>query len=987
MRCLIFRRPLSFTRLLRLAAHSAALALALAAPASRAGAQAPAAASATSATTPRTAPAPTPAPTLALTAELTSPTVFLGDVASSGSAAALLNPDESRRLFFKSAAAPAVPHEITLPPSTERKRLSQIRDALVPAPATEANIRITALEGFLDYDEEDQMFYSPGRTRLRYGNYFLEADKVIYDNRLQEVQAEGNVVMMIGTDKLVADSLRYNLKNEEGVGFNVSGEHAPVYFRPAKEKKPAPAGSTAAAEEKQVPEVPQFQKVSKQESIFRDTKLTTCDFKIPHYNIRGKEVVLFQGDRVFLRGASFYVWGVPLLYLPAYTRSLTGGSPWFSRLGYNSRAGAYIRLGYSYEHQTQEPSLVNEEQYVTRSAGKADAYVDSLSKIGPGLGLDYRYAFEYDRHRGELSVYNLYDVSRKVVGPTQGIADLGGNLIGSQLVSPDRVQENERWRFYWRHRTDITQNLNLTVDIDQFSDPDVFYDILDLFTDKTTDRLRQIQRRSRVALTDVEEAFVARLMVDIKDRIGLNRINDFSNPNDDNRDYDLNPFTTLADANVDGISSTRWGRVSEKLPQFDLATRYLPIGDRPSYYMTELNLYNNLDKGLNIVGKGDDAYVQGAQFYNQFMHQWKLSDRYTLLTRVGFGAGTARRDGESLGLDNFDTTIIGNKRFVDGLESGVEFVGDDGTFLIGTRKKNLNQIKDNYLFGDAEGKLNARFSDALTGDLDWRYRKTTKDYIGDWYASLGDQTVREDLFNYPLREHWLEGGLNYRLARPILGLYTRAGVNLINQSDLYSKERTAFWTNGISWSNQRNTLLLGGGIGIDRQQLYDPTDPNSIEQNRLVANVTGSYAPVNQRWYSLLRIRYNEPLNGTVQVTDEVSKLTFFNEQSTDTDIKWVYGRELGPKYNTEFAVRWDQQIGGFRDVSWLLQRDLHDAIAVFRIRVEKNDTKAVSASNVSNQYDVRFGLKFKLPNKEVPYGPNDIKTLRDRTRQPAVAY
>lgn len=932
---------------------------------------------------PAQAPAKAPLAPAAPAASTTPGGAFLGDVASSSTASGL-NPDEARRLFFKPGGAAAVtpPREINLPPSAERRRLSQLREALVPAPAAEATVRILALEGFLDYDQEDQIIYSPGRTRIRYGAYFLEADKMIFDARLQEVQAEGNVVILVGQDRLSADSIRYNFKNEEGVAFNVSGEHAPVYFRPALPKS------------QQRPDMPQFQKVSRQESIFRDTNVTTCDFKVPHYNLRGREVVLFQGDRIFIRGATFQVWGVPLLYLPTYTRSLTGGSPWFTRVGYNSRAGVYARLGYAYEHQTQEPGFENESEYVTRSAGKAEAYVDYLSKIGPGLGFDYRYQFEYNKHRGELSLYQIYDQGRDVVPASPDFSEIrnsAGAVTGHTIVSPDTISENERWRYLWKHRTQITENLNATVNIDMFSDPDIFYDIIDLFGDDNVERERRIQRRGRVALTDVEESFVARLMFEIKDRVGINRINNFSNPIDDNLDFNLNPYTSLGDADVDGISARRWGRVTERMPQFDLATRYLPIGNRPLYYMSELNLYNNLDKGLNIVNTNDDAWVQGAQFYNRLMRQWKLSERYTLLGKVGVGAGTARREGEDLGIGDFSdqTPLFGtirNQYWVDGLWSGLQF-DNDGDFFIGRRRYNFNQIRENYLWGDAEMRLNARFSDALTGVLDWRARATTSNYIGDWYASMGDQTFREDLFNYPVREHWLEGGLNYRLARPLLTLYTRGGINLIPKSDLFSKEDVAVWTNGFNWSNQRQTLVWSGFAGIRRQQLYDPTDINEYQENRLDAGSMLSYSPVHQRWYTQVRVRYDQPLNEEITTTDEARNLTFFTETETDTDVKLVYGRELGPKYNTEFRVRWDEQVGGLRDVSWLLQRDLHDAVAVLRIRLQNNDRKADSRDDSENQMDVRLGLKFKLPGRAVNYGAGDVKTLRDRVRQPAVAY
>ena len=47
----------------------------------------------------------------------------------------------------------------------------------------------------------------------------------------------------------------------------------------------------------------------------------------------------------------------------------------------------------------------------------------------------------------------------------------------------------------------------------------------------------------------------------------------------------------------------------------NLATRWLPFGRTELFTAGELHLYNNLDKGLNVVDPEDDDFVQGAEFY------------------------------------------------------------------------------------------------------------------------------------------------------------------------------------------------------------------------------------------------------------------------------------------------------------------------------------------------------------------------------------
>jgi hypothetical protein len=871
--------------------------------------------------------------------------------------------DEARRLIPGGEELAPSPERLEMAPGEQRRRLNDLRQALNPAPRSQAIMRMRALEGYLDYDEQDQIVYGPGRTRITYREMTLEADHVLLDSRLQEIQAEGNVELQARGHTVYAQSLRYNFDQNEGVAYNARGQYGPVYFRTHPKGKDKAAGET-----------PQFQVVSEHEALFRHSDVTTCDFKVPHYYVRGREVVLFPRDRVFLRGATFYVAGVPIFYLPIYTRSLFESSPWFVQLGYNSRSGARIRLGYSYAHRTAEPSFEDDKVMQTRSQGRADLYMDYLSKLGPGLGFDYTYNFEYGKHKGELSIYGLSDKNREVFGATLD----SGATDGMQ-------QESERWRFLWRHRTELTEDLTLLFNIDEFSDPDIFYDVLDLFN-RDDERYRDIQRRARVALTFVQEAYVVRLMADVKDRIGLDRLNNFSDPTDNNRDFDLDPYDSSNKNSVNGIGSDRWGRVSSKLPQFDAATRWLPFGGNPWFYRTELHLYNALDKGLNIVNDRDNAYVHGVEFYQQLMRQWKLSQRTTLLGKVGVGVGVADR-ATDLGYDvaGMGSPLEVGKTFPRQID-GLTFV-DPNTFLIGTRRRSLEDINPGYLWGDMELQLNTRFSDALRGWLRWRLRKTTDDFLGDWYASLGSRTVREDLYNYKLREHWLEGRLDYSLFRPLLSLYTGAGVSLEGRGNLYPQEPSAYWNAGGRWTNLRRTLVLDAGVGLTRRQLYDPSDPRAVEENEWYLRQALTYAPVHQRWYLVLDNSVNLTKNQNAAISHENQDTIFYDEQ-THGHFDVVYGREIGPKWNTEFKVAYDYQSGALDRVSWLLQRDLHDAIAELEVRAERNESQTDNNTDkTTTQIDVRTGLKFKLPGKEAEFGRGDVRTLRQQAREPALAY
>lgn len=850
-----------------------------------------------------------------------------------------------------------------LPGQTDRHE--GLRDEISPERFATSGLSVRPLEGLLDYDEENQVLYGPGRTQVLYGDYFLESDRLVLDNRIQEVHAEGNVIFRVRNengepdDEMLADSFRFNFAEEEGVAFGATGSSNPIYFRTVPPKD----GEDAS--------LPQLRQLSRNESLFRNTEISACDFVIPHYNIRAREIILYPGDRVFLRRATFRVMGAPVLYLPFYTRSLDEGSPWFIQLGGGGRTGARMRVGYQYEHQVKEPTFEDDDEYEVRSKGQAQVFADVLSKRGLGGGMQYQYLFAYGRHRGELHAYALHDTDRKV----------GGNNLDP---NQSERSETQRWELLWRNRSEITEDVTLLIDIDAFSDPEVFYDILDAFADDGEERERQVVRRGRGAVTYLQEAYVARLMVEVKDRAGVDRFQDFSNPSDNNRDLDFDTVRNLRNADSDGIAQDRWGRVTKRMPQMTFATRYLPLGDRPLYLIKEINIYNNLDKGLNAVDSDDDGWVRGIDIYDQLLWQYKITERYILIAKIGAGVGVAHRDDKDLSIEyeNRPPGPGGMGFRVDRLI----FTDDDGTFLIGTEEFNHDDIEDFYAWVDASIRLNARFSDALTGYILWKYRLTTDDFIGDFYAQIGDTTSREDLFNYRLREHWIEGNLTYQLLAPILRVYARAGLNLTSDSDLYPNEDHYRASTGFEWSNQRGTWQIAGSVGTSSRRLYHESDPRSGEQKTVFARGSTTYRPVHGRWFGRAQVS-TRTVSDTRAEPNNSSKNTNFSDEDDRTRVTLVYGRELGAKWDAEAEVHFDSRVSGVREAALTLQRDMHDALLIIRASRKRSVQDADDREDNPAEFDLVFGLEVKLPGQEVAFGPGPVTVLDRQSRQPVVAY
>src|SRR5690606_28348544 len=97
----------------------------------------------------------------------------------------------------------------------------------------------------------------------------------------------------------------------------------------------------------------------------------------------------------------------------------------------------------------------------------------------------------------------------------------------------------------------------------------------------------------------------------------------------------------------EGIASNRYGRVSERLPHLRVSTNRMRLWTLPLWYHMDLNVFNNLDKGLNVVGTEDDSFVRGFDLYQSISHLVKFTERYTWLTKFGVGVGVAEREDDS----------------------------------------------------------------------------------------------------------------------------------------------------------------------------------------------------------------------------------------------------------------------------------------------------------------------------------------------------
>ena len=834
---------------------------------------------------------------------------------------------------------------------------------------------------------DDNVAYAEGRTRIEFEGTILEADRMVIDFISEDITAEGNVVFRAADEIILAERGRFNLTRSEGVAYGVEGQSGDLYFR-----------TTHDEDEKG----PGFRQLSEQESVFRGTHFTTSSFPVPFYYIASQEVILHKNQRIYFRNPVLHIRGWPVFWLPFYTRDLVEGSPWTTEVGYHSRLGAYFRLGYRYIHRVRVPKMDEPEETEERTDGILDTELHLMSRRGIGVGAHYRYRFDYRNHMGDIRVYGIRDQDRD--------------------LQDQEDDADTRWIYHHRHNSFIHWRYILQLDIDQASDPDLYYDILDVFEpERGFRRGRMFERRMRAAFTYRDSDWIARVMVDHRDRLGRDRYTDYSNPFDDDLDFDPQPDFELGERfRDDGISGDRFGTVSENV-SFRWSTRLLNLGTTPLFYRFEANAFDSLDSGFNTLSDSDDARVRGVDFWGGLTHNFRLGPRTTWTNTFGLGAALYERNRddlirrrdferaqpvpfEELPLDEegnpFYPPGMGIPHAIPGTDPPVE----DGTIRIdGLRFRDENTVAlgdsptelspDDYdtvyYFAEYRSRLNHRFTEFLDGFILYRIREGTTEHIGHFYEDTGRQRAFQDIHDFYTDIHYLEGGLNYFLRYPNLTASLTARQNLKSRSDTSPNEQLRFLGVALGYVNDTREFELNTGVGYQDRQIRDRQDPNTFDQPSLGGFVRAAYFPRHSRYWAELVLSGSHKLEED-PVFRDIRAERRFDEDDTEVIIAPTVGRQFGPKYRVQLQAEYNTRYRDFQSFGVTVLRDLHDAELglfagarnrFFRTRRDDRDESTTLSPDSDYEFDFRATVQFKIDRDAPGLGQRSIVTLSDVRR------
>jgi len=282
----------------------------------------------------------------------------------------------------------------------------------------------------LSYDSGSETYRAEGNVIIVFAEGTLTADRVSLNKETSRVVAEGGVVVKSGQDILQGERVSFDIATQRGVveGGTLFFQENNLYLSGAEIRKTGEASYSLV-----------------------DAWATTCDTEVPDWRFSGSEVDVTIDGYGNIKGGTFQVRNVPLLYFPylrfpAKTTRQSGFLfPYIShssdKLGWDMELPLFLVLSESVD---------------------ATLYQRYMDKRGFQEGGEVRY---YIGNHSFGSLYGSY------LNDTKRISE-----ENSDYPSRDWQDGQERWSYYLNHETEFTPGLYLRTDISRVSDNWYFRD-------------------------------------------------------------------------------------------------------------------------------------------------------------------------------------------------------------------------------------------------------------------------------------------------------------------------------------------------------------------------------------------------------------------------------------------------------------------------------------------------------------------------------
>ena len=299
----------------------------------------------------------------------------------------------------------------------------------------------------LEVKEAGKVIRAEGNVEVKRGEFSLKASKMTVNRETQDVEAEGNVVVDSPDWQLKAKGLQLNLPKETAVirdgEIYIESNHLSLTGR-------------------------RFEKFTGQSYHIDDGSFTTClcESGTPTWKITAKELELTPEGEGIVRGGKFYIYNVPVFYLPygffpVRTKRKTGFL--FPKPGYSNTEGFTF----------QQPFF-----WAISKSTDATIVGNIETRARAGIWGQFRHVFSRNTNlRYNVAYFNEY-----------GRSNPENDIVDKNIADPTIPQD--RWAVGTKHRNSNASGWETYSDIFAFSD--------DLFTRELFDKfnLDDIQERN-----------------------------------------------------------------------------------------------------------------------------------------------------------------------------------------------------------------------------------------------------------------------------------------------------------------------------------------------------------------------------------------------------------------------------------------------------------------------------------------------------------
>lgn len=258
---------------------------------------------------------------------------------------------------------------------------------------------------------------------IRFGDTDIYADFAQYNTANRTIFLKGNVRIYRGNSLYLGDEATYDLDTKAIKAKNMRSGTYPYLM----------SGESVTS-------------TSDEEYLVQHGYFTTHDSEQPDFHLTAKHARIYPDDRVVLENVTFYIGTVPVFWWPYFYQSLDRSFSYLIAPAYLSSWG---------------PSLLGQVTFPIGDKIVSRVRLDYRARRGPALGFDSDIHYgKDDASSAKLTTYYLQDQ----------------NPLLNQTSVPREGVPTARYRLSLEDRTQITDDIEATVDMTKLSDAFVLQD-------------------------------------------------------------------------------------------------------------------------------------------------------------------------------------------------------------------------------------------------------------------------------------------------------------------------------------------------------------------------------------------------------------------------------------------------------------------------------------------------------------------------------